>query len=268
MGNKNKGSIAYFDQVAADYFQRYYENSPGGYALRVRQEKVLELLDKPTGKLLDVGCGPGVMVPKLINLGFEFWGVDASPRMIEQCHKAFGKVNRAHFTVGNATALAFADEFFDVILCMGVIDRIKDYETAIQEMSRVLKPGGTLLITFTNLLSPHAAWRNFVFYPMMACLRPLYYGLTRRPQPPALVSLARLYTQNAATRLVTKYCGRVTDVVYFYINLFLSPLDELFPRWAVWTAERLEPLCSGKLKWLGASFIVKAKKRSHFHATS
>jgi ubiquinone/menaquinone biosynthesis C-methylase UbiE len=256
----NEDSRAYFDKVAASYFQRYYEKVPGGRAARVRQRRVLELLDKPGGKVLDVGCGPGIMVRELTSLGFEFWGVDASPGMIEQCYQNFGMIGHAHFSVGNATSLDFSDEFFDVVICMGVIDRIGEYALATKEMIRVLKRDGTFIIAVPNLLSPWAFWRGFIFNPTVALLRPVYYGLSRKPQKPAMRPFARLHRELAYTRLVAAQDCEITDVVYFNFNLLLSPLDEFFPGLAIWVADKAEWLRFGKLKKLGAGFIVKAKK--------
>lgn len=256
------GSPAYFNKVAEEYASWYYAQSPGGYALRVRQQRVLELLDRPSGKVLDVGCGPGVLARELLDRGCEFWGVDASPRMIEECRKHLGKNDRAHFGPADATSLEFPDEYFDAVICMGVIDRIPAYDAALKEMARVVKKNGTLLISFPNLLSPYATWKKFPFYPTVALLRPVYYGLAGRPQPPSMPSsLIKLYTARTAAKLLARHGVEITDVVYYYFNVFLSPLDELLPRWTARVIHRLEPLRFGRLKWLGAGFILKAKKR-------
>ena len=76
-------TVEFFDQSSEEYYRSYEENSPGGYALRVRREKVLKLFDKPGGKVVDVGCGPAVMTQAMLERGCSFWGVDPSPRMIE-----------------------------------------------------------------------------------------------------------------------------------------------------------------------------------------
>jgi hypothetical protein len=127
-------------------------------------------------------------------------------------------------------------------------------------MLRVLKKDGSLLIAFPNLHSPCAVWRNFVFYPIVRLLRPVFYGILGRSQPPALASIAKLYSEKSAIRLLKRYNGEVTEVAYYNFNQLLSPLDEVFPNSAIWFAERLERLRSGRSRWLGAGFILKAKK--------
>jgi ubiquinone/menaquinone biosynthesis C-methylase UbiE len=146
----------YYDQVVAEYTAWYHTESPLGYALRVRQQRVVELLDQPGGRILDVGCGPGMLASELLYRGYEFWGIDASSGMIQQCRKQFGTVARAHFAVGDAVHLPFADEFFDVVVCIGVLDRLQANEAALKEMARVVKPNGTLVISFPNLVSPYS----------------------------------------------------------------------------------------------------------------
>lgn len=263
-----EAGIPYFSQVAESYFARYDEQSPGGYALRERKRRVLELVNGVKGKVLDVGCGPGVMVRDILDLGCEFWGVDASPGMVAECQRRFGQVQEAHFSVADATSLEFPDNYFDVVMCMGVIDRIQAFESAIREMARIVKHNGTILISFPNVLSPYAAWKKFVFYPAAALLRPVYFTVARRPKPPTLYSsFTKLYsahtvdTPRSATQLMTKYNFEVTDVVYCYFNVFLSPLDELFPRSALRLTKKLERLRFGRMKWLGAGFVLKAQKR-------
>ena len=255
-----RGSVPYFDVVSSSYFQRYEEESPGGYAFRVRKQRLLELLDDQGGKVLDVGCGPGVMVEELTNLGFEYWGVDAAPSMIEECHKHFAQAPRAHFAVGDATRIDFPDGSFDTVVCMGVIDHIKDYELAVREMLRVLKPNGALLIAFPNLYSPGAVWRAYVFYPAIALFRPLYYRLVAKPRPPALKLFPKLHTPGGVCRLVQKNQGIVTSIVHYNFNQFISPLDEMFPRATLRLTARMERFRAGMLRWMGSGFIVKAIK--------
>src|SRR5689334_6159122 len=125
--SESSGSAPYFNLVSSDYSRRYEEQSPGGYAFRIRKQRLLELLEGCSGRVLDVGCGPGVLVPDLLQRGFEFWGVDAALKMIQECHQSFGENPKARFSVGNAVSIEFPAESFDVVICAGVIDHIRDY---------------------------------------------------------------------------------------------------------------------------------------------
>lgn len=267
---------SYFDVAAEEYAAWYHQTRhPLGYALHVRQQRVLEMLDQPGGRLLDVGCGPANIARYLLQAGYEFWGIDAAPRMIELCRRQYAGVERTHFSIGDATSLSFKDEFFDAAICMGVLDRVQSHEKALREMLRVVKPNGTLVITFPNLFSPYAAWKNYVYYPAVALVRPVYYGLRRRPQPPSLysatgraklrevlTSFANMQTVQSFATFMQKNGAQVTDVTYSNFNIFLSPLDEVMPGLALRVIWRMEGLRNSPLRWLGAGFIFKVKKIS------
>jgi SAM-dependent methyltransferase len=229
----------------------------------------MELFDKPGGKVLDVGCGPGVLVSSMLTRGCKFWGIDGSQRMIEQCRQNFAQCEETHFVVGNAAALPFADGFFDAVTCLGVIDRIERYPLALQEMARVLKDNGTLIVAVGNLLSPGAFWRNYIYSPLVALLRPFYYGLLKRPQKPAMAPIARLQRPSTYKKLAAAVGCAATDVVHFNFDLLPSPLDEWFPNLAVAVAEKAEGLRFGNFRWLGQAFLLKAKKlRPAAHSVS
>lgn len=256
------GAIPFFDAVAEQYLGVYTEDSLYGYVMRTRRARVLDLLGRVTGRVLDVGCGPGAMTREILEAGCEFWGVDGSPRMIAEGRRRFGSVVRAHFAVADAAALPFSDSMFDGALCVGVIDRVPQPEAVIAELGRVLKPGAPLVIAFPNLLSPYALWRSHVFYAGIGYARRLQARLSRRPPRLDLCSAARLWTSRQARRIVEMRVGAVLEFAYYHFSIFLAPLDELMPAAALETARRLERLQDTRLRWLGAGFLVKAAKAS------
>ena len=78
--NPDPQTVEYFDAVAEDYLSRYRAVTPGGFTFRLRKQRVLKLFDKPGGRELDVGCGPGVMINDLLAQNCDFWGIDPSPK--------------------------------------------------------------------------------------------------------------------------------------------------------------------------------------------
>jgi ubiquinone/menaquinone biosynthesis C-methylase UbiE len=255
--------VEFFDRRAADYDREYAAETPGGYALRVRRRKVLGLFDQPGGNVLDVGCGPGVMVEEILGRGCRFWGVDPSAAMIAIGRDRFAEGDRLRFVQGDAQRLEFADDFFDAVLCMGVIDSVPDGEAAIREMVRVLKPGGTLIVTFANSWSPYGWWKNYVFYPAVETWQSLRARLTASGSSPGRIrrgDFKRLYSRAEAERLIRMAGARSTRVVPYYFNVFLSPLDEIFPRAALMMMRKLENGEWARPEWIATAWIVKAKK--------
>jgi ubiquinone/menaquinone biosynthesis C-methylase UbiE len=114
-------------------------------------------------KVLDVGCGLGRLIYDMgaeygADNDLEFYGVDINPLRIKICDikkQKYKNVN-ANFSVGLITELDFPENTFDVLFCIEVMEHLKDYDKAAQEMYRVLKPGGIAIVTTpnrTNVLS-------------------------------------------------------------------------------------------------------------------
>ena len=119
--------------------------------------------DKFSGKaLLDVGCGNGFVAVGYARFGAHVTAVDLTTKAVEltkQRFKVYGidaDKGGHHFLQANAESLPFADESFDVVTCYGVIHHTTDTARAIDEIFRVLKPGGQL-----RLMVYH---RNSVIY--------------------------------------------------------------------------------------------------------
>jgi ubiquinone/menaquinone biosynthesis C-methylase UbiE len=257
-------TVAFFDERAASYDREYDEPTPGGYALRVRREKVLNLFDQQGGRVLDVGCGPGVMAAEIAKRGCKFWGVDPSLNMLEIGRRRFLGNSRVHFLQGEATRLTFPDSSFDAVLCMGVIDAVGDRRRAIREMLRVLRPGGTLLITFTNLRSPYSWWKKFVFYPAVTryhVLRGRGRKQNGRSSLPPVAKQRAIYEKSAARDLLKTEGAEILRTDGYYFNVFLSPLDEWFPSLSLWVTKQLEEGRWPRPEWFAGGWIIKARKR-------
>ncbi|MFI5250929.1 MAG: class I SAM-dependent methyltransferase [Bacteroidota bacterium] len=114
------------------------------------------LLQNQQGTALDIGCGAGKYTEGLSNLGFETFGVDISPAMCqisEERLRATENYFRIRFAVGDIEQIPFSNEKFDLVLCVGVLGYLTSDVKAIHEISRVLKPGGYVLINIENMMS-------------------------------------------------------------------------------------------------------------------
>jgi len=256
---QNKAVTVHFDTIAKDYLPSYSDESWLGYPFRIRKARALELFDKDGGQVLDVGCGPGIMASDLVERGCDFWGIDSSSEMVNQAKLNFGSHDKTHFSVGAAENLCFADGTFDAVVCMGVIEFVDNDELALSEMVRVLRPGGTLIVAFSNKISPFRLWRDYIFYPATSLVRPIVYRYAKRPRKPHIKQ--RTYMEGAVSTSLAELGCEVADLVYCYYNVFLAPLEHVFPHLSTVVSQRLEFLGRGNLRRLGGGFIVKATKR-------
>ena len=257
--NKNaqeERMIESFDKESRVYSDWYSGNTSMAHSFTIRRQRVYELLrGSKRGRVLDIGCGPGVMVERLVNDGFEFFGVDISEGMIQECRERFGRVKSAHFSVGRIEKLDFPDAYFDAIICMGVVEYIDDDAAAVKEMARVLKPGGRAIITLPNKLSPYRIWDRII---LRRPITSLAKRLIRYKKKSTLIH--REYTERSYSNLLASERLNATDIIYYNFKLMLFPFDILLPRLTVSLSRRLERLSRGRLKFLGTGFIVKADK--------
>src|SRR3972149_5236107 len=98
-------------------------------------------------KFLEVGCGLGYFSEKAASLGAIVTGIDIGGKLVE---KSKQRIPSGKFLVASASKLPFKDESFDIVLCTEVIEHVDDQSQAIEEMFRVIKEGGILVITSPN----------------------------------------------------------------------------------------------------------------------
>jgi ubiquinone/menaquinone biosynthesis C-methylase UbiE len=102
-------------------------------------------------KALDIGCGPGIvscMMAKKTGPQGEVWGIDISSDLLavaEKVGKASG-LNNIHFKAANVYELDFPEQSFDFIYARLVFQHLPEPQAALQELYRVLKPGGIICL--------------------------------------------------------------------------------------------------------------------------
>lgn len=151
--DKNKGKIFGGDyKDKGEYHKKLDKKWPylPIYVEKIR--KIDKLMSKyKNAKILDAGCGEGILVEKYRKKGFNITGLDLN-------------YTSKHVKKGDITKMPFKDEEFDVVLCLDVLEHMNllNQEKAITEISRVVKKNGIVIWGLMNLA--HFASRiSFLF---------------------------------------------------------------------------------------------------------
>jgi ubiquinone/menaquinone biosynthesis C-methylase UbiE len=154
----------YFDACSEFWHDVYQRKDATGILIQLRQNVALNYIDKlslpKTARILEIGCGAGDMAIALVRRGFAVDAVDHSSKMIELTKrhaKENGVENRIHAAIEDVHELTFNNQSFDLIIALGVVGWLYDLKKALIEISRVLKPGGYVILNSTHarpLLNP------------------------------------------------------------------------------------------------------------------
>ena len=128
---------------------------------RFRLDEILWRLLPPRSvapRVLDVGCGTGHQMRLLAEKGYEVSGVDGSEEMLRYAER---NNPGARLRRGDVEALPFEDGSFDAVICIEVLRYLSDPSRSLEEIARVLKPGGTAIVTAAPLFNANGyAWIN------------------------------------------------------------------------------------------------------------
>ena len=102
-------------------------------------------------RILDIGCGGGLLCEPMARLGANVVGVDASETNVEvaRLHAEQSRV-KIDYRASTAEALADAGETFDVILNMEVVEHVADVDFFVAKCAQMVKPGGLMFVATIN----------------------------------------------------------------------------------------------------------------------
>lgn len=188
----------YFDQEAKDY-----DNSHDGKFVQcLYGEIVKRAVEIPAETVLDLGCGNGNIIRLLrTEKKARYYGVDLSPEMIREAGKRLGE--EVILETGDVSDLPYQDEMFDLIICNASFHHYTDPDKAVEEIRRVLKKGGTLILGDPTI-------------PGKLFLKLLNWGLHQRN-----TGDSRIYGKDDIVPLFTRYGFDVKDWKYIEHHAFV-----------------------------------------------
>jgi SAM-dependent methyltransferase len=167
-------------------------------------------------RILDVGCGTGVLAERLLREGYDVTGADPFAAMLERVRAREPRLKTVHAPGQN---LPFDDDTFDFTYCVAVMHHIadpKDVHDTLVEMCRVTKPGGHVLVWDHNPRNP--------YWPLLMKRVPQDTGAERLiPEQEILDGLAA----GGATPVEAKPLGMMPDFTPAFLTGAVAGLERL-----------------------------------------
>lgn len=173
---EKKHTVIDFFSRSARHWETIYEAEEGKarcyktYSMVKRKDTLIEYLQRHAGprslRVLDAGCGPGVVLEEVLARGHSGTGVDISATMVGEANRRIARFadRAAPCQQGDIEALPFESGSFDVIVSLGVLMYLTSDDNALDEISRVVKPGGVVLINVPNVMRLNILFDPYYVY--------------------------------------------------------------------------------------------------------
>jgi SAM-dependent methyltransferase len=264
-----RSSPEFWSRIAEQYERDHYRHVRVYPALRIRLRYILDMLGAGARRVLDVGCGPGELLGELLDRGCTVSGADSSEGMLELARKKTDSHPRRtslDLAFGDVESLGYASGTFDAVICAGVIEYLGTDAIALAEISRILAPGGVLIVSVRNKACAARAWdligdaakRTRAGLALMTAVK---RALTGDPGTTVVYTPYRKHTPWGLDRGLHSAGFEKVDFRYFHFYPFFAPLERLLPGLFIRAGVTLERFNHSAFSWLiAAGYIVKARK--------
>jgi len=148
-GSADPAEIAKFEAIAHRFWDSEGEFKPLHRLNPLRTEFIATRTTLPGSRILDVGCGGGLLAEALTRRGAQVTGIDLAPAMIDtaRLHAAQSGLS-IDYRVADAALLS--DPPFDAVCCMEMLEHVADPAAFLGILARRLRPGGSLFVSTLN----------------------------------------------------------------------------------------------------------------------
>jgi SAM-dependent methyltransferase len=222
-----------------DFYNQQYSNFSEQKAKKDAQYLISRLGAinfKEGGRFLDVGSGAGILASEIMKEHkMEAYGIDLASRAVEESRKRGIKTKRADFE----KKWPFRNNFFDIVISVQTIEHVINTDFFVREAKRVLRKGGSLVLTTPNL----ACWFNRVIF--LFGYQPFFLEVSTEDKTLGLdftqklspnrnpLGHIRVFTKRAMEDFLRlhglkeiKFSGGIVN----YLPKYMKPLDQFFSR--------------------------------------
>ena len=151
-GNADSNELGKFDALASRFWDVGGEFRPLHLLNPVRARFVSERATLPGARVLDVGCGGGLLAEALARAGAKVTAIDLAPGMIEvaRLHAMEQKLEIDYRMVAVEAVAAAEPGSFDLVTCMEMLEHVPDPAQMVATLTTLVRPGGAVFISTLN----------------------------------------------------------------------------------------------------------------------